>query len=59
MSPSDMIVKVEMVEIERFVALGFDRYEAIRAVEAGIDWRTVESVTDQAEAAPTSEPSAA
>jgi hypothetical protein len=59
LSPSDRIFKVEMVEIERFVSLGFDRYEAIRAVEAGIDWRTVEPVTGQAGTAPASEPSLA
>jgi hypothetical protein len=59
MSPSDRIVQVEMVEIEHFVALGFDRYEAIRAVEAGIDWRTVEPVGRPAETLPTSEPSVA
>jgi hypothetical protein len=40
---ADEIVKIETHKIERFVALGFGRYEAIQAVEAGIDWQTVES----------------
>jgi len=40
---SDEIVRVEMVAIEQLVALGLGRYEAIQAVEAGADWRTVES----------------
>jgi hypothetical protein len=43
MSPSDAIVKAEMSEIERLVALGLGRYEAIQAVEAGLDSRAVES----------------
>jgi hypothetical protein len=43
-SPSDRIVKVEMSKIEQFVALGFGRYEAIKAVEAGLDIRTAESL---------------
>jgi hypothetical protein len=43
MSPSDEIVKVEKYKIERFVALGLGRYDAIKAVEAGVDWHTVES----------------
>ena len=38
----DEIVRVEKIEIERFMALGLGRYEAIRAVEDGIDWHTVE-----------------
>jgi hypothetical protein len=42
MSPSDHIVKVEMFKIEQLVALGLGRYEAIQAVEAGIDVRTAE-----------------
>jgi hypothetical protein len=45
MSPSDRIVKVEMFKIEQLVALGLGRYEAIQAVEAGIDVRTAESLT--------------
>jgi hypothetical protein len=43
MSPSDAIVKAEMSEIERLVALGFGRFEAIQAVEAGLDPSAVES----------------
>ncbi len=43
MSPSDHIVKVEMFKIEQLVALGFGRYEAIQAVEAGIDVPAAES----------------
>ncbi|MGH3427962.1 MAG: hypothetical protein ACRDQZ_10415 [Mycobacteriales bacterium] len=42
MSTSDEIVRVEEFEIERFMALGLGRYEAIRAVEDAIDWYTVE-----------------
>jgi hypothetical protein len=44
MSPSDHIVKVEMFKIEQLVALGLGRYEAIQAVEAGIDVPTAESL---------------
>jgi hypothetical protein len=44
LSPSDRIVKVEMSKIEQFVALGFGRYEAIEAVEAGLDIQTAESL---------------
>ncbi|MGE5272841.1 MAG: hypothetical protein ACM3QU_03595 [Verrucomicrobiota bacterium] len=48
MSPSDRIVKIEMSRIEQLVALGLGRYEAIEAVEAGVDVATVESlVTEQ------------
>jgi hypothetical protein len=36
------IVQVEEHEIERFVALGLGRYDAINAVEAGIDSSVVE-----------------
>jgi hypothetical protein len=32
---ADEIVRVEKSKIERFMALGLGRYEAIRAVEAG------------------------
>jgi hypothetical protein len=53
MSPSDRIVQVEMVEIERLVALGLDRYEAIKAVEARIDWRTVDPPVTEDAARPT------
>jgi hypothetical protein len=41
MSVSDKIVKVEKLEIERFMALGLGRYQAIRAVEDGVDWHAV------------------
>ena len=41
MSPSDEIVRVEKLEIERFMALGLGRYQAIRAVEDGVDWHAV------------------
>jgi hypothetical protein len=43
MSPSDRIVKVEMSKIEHLVALGLGRYEAIQAVEAGIEVQVVET----------------
>jgi hypothetical protein len=43
MSPSDRIVKVEMSKIEQLVALGLGRYEAIKAVEAGIEVHVVEA----------------
>ena len=33
-----------MSKIEQFVALGLGRYEAIQAVEAGIDVRVAESL---------------
>ena len=41
---SDDIVRVEEFKTERFMALGLGRYEAIRAVEDGIDWHTVEAL---------------
>jgi hypothetical protein len=47
MSPSDRIVKVEMSKIDQLVALGLGRYEAIRAVEAGTDVTTAESLMAQ------------
>ena len=40
----DEIVKVEKFKIERFVALGLGRYEAIRAVEDEVDWHAVETL---------------
>jgi hypothetical protein len=43
MSPSDEIVRVEKLEIERFMALGLGRYQAIRAVEDAVDRHAVES----------------
>ena len=47
MIAGDEIVRVEEYKIERFEALGLGRYDAIRAVEAGIDWRTVESLVNE------------
>jgi hypothetical protein len=47
----DEIVKVEKSKIERFVALGLGRYEAIRAVEDGREWHTVESLLHDPNAA--------
>ncbi len=44
MIASDEIVRVEEFKIERFMALGLGRYEAIRAVEDGIDWHTIEAL---------------
>jgi hypothetical protein len=40
----DEIVRVEEFKIERFMALGLGRYEAIRAVEDAIDWHAVEAL---------------
>jgi hypothetical protein len=40
----DEIVRAEELKIERFMALGLGRYEAIRAVEDAIDWRTLEAL---------------
>ena len=44
MSVSDQIVRAEKLEIERFMALGLGRYQAIRAVEAALDWHAVETL---------------
>ncbi len=44
MAVSDEIVRVEEFKIERFIELGLDRREAIRAVEDEIDWHTVEAL---------------
>jgi hypothetical protein len=44
MIASDEIVRVEKFKIERFIALGLGRYDAIRAVEDGIDWHAVEAL---------------
>ena len=38
----DEIIKVEKDSIDRFVALGLGRYDAITAVDAGIDSLAVE-----------------
>lgn len=44
---SDEIVKVEEYKIERFVALGLGRYDALLAVEAGVDWHEVEQLVNE------------
>ena len=38
----DEIIKIETDNIERLVALGLGRYDAITAVDAGIDSQAVE-----------------
>jgi hypothetical protein len=43
MSGEEMI-RVEKLEIERFMALGIGRYEAIRAVEDAVDLRDFEAL---------------
>ena len=40
----DEIVRVEKLEIERFMSLGLGRYQAIRAVEDALDRQTVETL---------------
>lgn len=40
----DDIVRIEEGEIERFLALGLGPYDAIVAVEAGVDWHAVEQL---------------
>jgi hypothetical protein len=47
---SDEIVRLEKFKIERFMALGLGRYEAIRAVEDALDWHAVEALRGQTEA---------
>ena len=47
---ADEIVRVEKFKIERFMALGLGRYEAIRAVEDARDWHTVGASGDEPEA---------
>lgn len=42
MIASDEILRVEKLQIERFMALGLGRYDAIKAVEDGVDWHSVE-----------------
>jgi len=42
----DEMVRVEKFKIERFMALGFGRYEAIRAVEDAVDWHAVETLLE-------------
>ena len=44
MIAGDEIVRVEELNIERFMALGLGRYEAIRAVEDGVDCQAVEAL---------------
>ena len=44
---SDEMVRVEKFKIERFMALGLGRYEAIRAVEDAIDWQAVEALLEK------------
>lgn len=44
MSVSDEIVRVEKCKIERLMALGLGRYEAIRAVEAAVDWHAIQAL---------------
>jgi len=46
MIAGDEIVRVEEFKIGRFMALGLGRYEAIRAVEDGIDWHAVEALVE-------------
>ncbi len=40
----DEIIRVEKHKIEQFVALGLGRYDAVTAVDAGIDLKAVESL---------------
>jgi hypothetical protein len=47
MSKSDEIVKAEKSEIQRLVALGLGPYDAITAVEAGVDVDAIESLVDR------------
>ena len=47
---ADDIVRVEKFKIERFMALGLGRYEAIRAVEDALDWHTVETLIHEPKA---------
>jgi hypothetical protein len=42
----DETVKVEKFKIERFMALGLGRYEAIRAVEDAVDWHAIEALLE-------------
>jgi hypothetical protein len=41
---ADDIVRAEESKTEQFMALGLGRYDAIKAVEAGIDWHAVEAL---------------
>ncbi len=40
----DEIVRAEKFKIERFMALGLGRYQAIRAVEDALDWHRIEAL---------------
>ena len=40
----DEIVRVEKFKIERFMALGLGRYQAIRAVEDGLDLHRIDAL---------------
>jgi hypothetical protein len=46
MIASDEIVRAEKLQIERFIALGLGRYDAIKAVEDGVDWQSVEALVE-------------
>ena len=46
MMASDEVVRVEEFKVGRLMALGLGRYEAIRAVEDGVDWHTVEALVE-------------
>ena len=43
----DEIVRVDKFKIERFMALGLGRYDAIRAVEDAVDWHTIEALRER------------
>jgi len=47
---SDELVRAESTEIDRLVALGLGRYDAIRAVEGGLDRRTLETLLGEQDA---------
>ena len=42
----DETVRVEKFKIERFMALGLGRYEAIRAVEDALDSHAIEALLE-------------
>jgi len=42
----DETVRVEKFKIERFMALGLGRYEAIRAVEDALDWHAIATLLE-------------
>jgi len=46
---ADEIVRIEKSKIERFMALGLGRYEAIRAVEDALDLRMVAAPRHESE----------